>query len=228
MNKICVKCGYQRKEQEDVPEWQCPSCHVAYAKVEVEVEPLPKPEVIRSEHTTVNPNISTSSFDNNDDIRKKLAPPAKKPAPKPLESDIIIDELHPNNAPVNRQWLGLTGSAMLALGVFAPLISMPVIGTVNYFANGIGDGVFVFTLAMVAMYMVFKQSYEKIWYPIGGSIVVILFTAFNYYVDARERLDGLRDNPFASELTALIQVQWGFGLLIIGLCFLVMCALRND
>lgn len=28
----CPKCGYVRKEQEMVPDWQCPSCQVAYAK----------------------------------------------------------------------------------------------------------------------------------------------------------------------------------------------------
>jgi protein-disulfide isomerase len=29
----CPKCGYLRKAQEAAPEWQCPSCGVAYAKV---------------------------------------------------------------------------------------------------------------------------------------------------------------------------------------------------
>jgi glutaredoxin len=29
----CPKCGYLRKAQEAAPEWQCPSCGVAYAKI---------------------------------------------------------------------------------------------------------------------------------------------------------------------------------------------------
>jgi ribosomal protein L37AE/L43A len=29
----CPKCGYRRKATESVPDWQCPSCGVAYAKV---------------------------------------------------------------------------------------------------------------------------------------------------------------------------------------------------
>jgi protein-disulfide isomerase len=28
----CPKCGYERKPEEAAPEWQCPSCDVAYAK----------------------------------------------------------------------------------------------------------------------------------------------------------------------------------------------------
>lgn len=29
----CPKCGYERKSTDSAPEWQCPSCGVAYAKV---------------------------------------------------------------------------------------------------------------------------------------------------------------------------------------------------
>ena len=28
----CPKCGYERKAEDVAPEWQCPSCQVAYAK----------------------------------------------------------------------------------------------------------------------------------------------------------------------------------------------------
>jgi len=30
----CPKCGYVRKSEEAVPEWQCPACQVVYAKAE--------------------------------------------------------------------------------------------------------------------------------------------------------------------------------------------------
>ena len=30
----CPKCGYARKTEEAAPEWQCPSCGVAYAKAD--------------------------------------------------------------------------------------------------------------------------------------------------------------------------------------------------
>jgi glutaredoxin len=33
MTRICPKCHYARKPTDDVPEWQCPSCQVVYAKV---------------------------------------------------------------------------------------------------------------------------------------------------------------------------------------------------
>lgn len=33
MPTICPKCSYARKDTDSAPEWQCPSCQVAYKKV---------------------------------------------------------------------------------------------------------------------------------------------------------------------------------------------------
>ncbi|MGQ3685582.1 MAG: hypothetical protein ACUBOA_11355 [Candidatus Loosdrechtia sp.] len=33
MARKCPKCGYERKATDSAPEWQCPACGVAYAKV---------------------------------------------------------------------------------------------------------------------------------------------------------------------------------------------------
>lgn len=32
MTRICPKCSYARKPTDEAPEWQCPSCQVAYIK----------------------------------------------------------------------------------------------------------------------------------------------------------------------------------------------------
>ncbi|MFC7298230.1 glutaredoxin family protein [Herminiimonas aquatilis] len=32
MTRICPKCSYVRKPTDEAPEWQCPSCQVAYVK----------------------------------------------------------------------------------------------------------------------------------------------------------------------------------------------------
>jgi glutaredoxin len=44
--RTCPKCSYVRKEADaKVPEWQCPSCGIAYAKF---AEPAPAPSLTRS------------------------------------------------------------------------------------------------------------------------------------------------------------------------------------
>jgi glutaredoxin len=43
MPTICPKCAYARKDSDTAPEWQCPSCQVAYSKVGSEPYTPPKP-----------------------------------------------------------------------------------------------------------------------------------------------------------------------------------------
>src|ERR1043165_399933 len=47
--------------------------------------------------------------------------------------------------------LGIAGSLVLFVGVFTPIVSMPVVGNVNYFQNGEGDGVIVLILALISL-----------------------------------------------------------------------------
>lgn len=39
MTRICPKCSYVRKPTDEAPEWQCPSCQVAYIKASGESAP---------------------------------------------------------------------------------------------------------------------------------------------------------------------------------------------
>jgi hypothetical protein len=50
-----------------------------------------------------------------------------------------------------RQLIGFLGSALLFLGVFLPIVKLPIVGDLNYFANGRGDGVLVLVLAVISL-----------------------------------------------------------------------------
>ncbi len=60
-----------------------------------------------------------------------------------------------------RQLLGLLGSALLFIGVFLPLVSIPLLGSLNYFQNGRGDGVFVLLLATGSAILTLIQRYRS-------------------------------------------------------------------
>jgi len=54
-------------------------------------------------------------------------------------------------APSRGQWVGMTGAVLLAMGAFAPLVSAPMLGTINYVRNGNGDGVVILVIAAIAL-----------------------------------------------------------------------------
>jgi ribosomal protein L37AE/L43A len=56
IGKTCPKCYYTRKENEQAPEWQCPSCQIAYNKFNAINNKIKK-----SISATVN-NISSTSI----------------------------------------------------------------------------------------------------------------------------------------------------------------------
>ena len=79
----CPKCGYTRKPKEAVPDTQCPSCGVYYAKVVETVGPvvrttvLPFPEERRSWGmgkvlVTVTIVAGLAAFVSKDDVRRAL------------------------------------------------------------------------------------------------------------------------------------------------------------
>ena len=50
-----------------------------------------------------------------------------------------------------KQKLGLAGSVVLFIGVFIPIVTLPIVGSMNYFHNGQGDGVLVLFLALIPL-----------------------------------------------------------------------------
>ena len=63
----------------------------------------------------------------------------------------------------NRQLVGFLGSALLFLGVFLPIVKLPIVGDLNYFANGRGDGVVVLVLAVISFGLVLFRWYWELW-----------------------------------------------------------------
>ncbi len=124
--------------------------------------------------------------------------------------------------------LGLLGSALLLLGVFLPLISAPIIGGMNYVMNGRGDGMILLVLALASFWLTISRRIDVLKYMGGTSLAVMLFTFVNLQIklhDLRKKMDGdLEGNPFrglADAATQTIQLQYGWAVLLIGVCLLI-------
>lgn len=61
--------------------------------------------------------------------------------------------------------LALSGSAMLVLGAFMPVVSLPIVGSLNYLNNGEGDGVFIVVLGILAAALALGGQLRFVWIP---------------------------------------------------------------
>jgi hypothetical protein len=130
-----------------------------------------------------------------------------------------------------QQVMGLVGSIVLFLGVFAPVISVPIMGSMNYFQNGKGDGVIIIILAVISLILTLSGKYKGLWFTGLCSLGVLAFTFVSFQVrmsEARSQMElELEGNPFrglADMAMESIQLQWGWALLIVGAALVISAA----
>lgn len=134
-----------------------------------------------------------------------------------------------------KQILGLIGSIVLFVGVFAPIVSVPIMGNMNYFQNGKGDGTLILILAIVSLVLVLTKKYKGLWFTGVGSLAVMAFTFINFQMkisDMKSQMETeLAGNPFrglADMAMQSVQLQWGWALLIVGAGLVIASAAMKD
>lgn len=122
-----------------------------------------------------------------------------------------------------RMILGLGGVALVFLGVFMPIVSLPIVGTVNYFNNGKGDGVMLLALALISALLVAVKRYRGLLATGGASAAMLAYSFLaltQRLAEAQASLESsLAGNPFAGLAQAAmqsVQIQWGWAVLVLG------------
>lgn len=130
---------------------------------------------------------------------------------------------------MNTKSLGLIGAALLAGGLFTPIMSVPIVGSVNLFNNGTNlIGIDLLLLAVIAAVLAAKDWLrDLIWPGLGASgILLYEFGSLQFRLaEMREALSKeLQGNPFAGiaqGAASAIQLQWGWLVLAAGAGVLV-------
>lgn len=119
--------------------------------------------------------------------------------------------------------LALTGSGLLFLGVFLPILQLPFAGSVTYFNNGKGDGVVIAVLAGAGILLALARRYRIILVTgsvATGLVLVDLVNVMNRIDNMKQDLGrDLDGNPFRGLVdvaTASVQLQWGWAVLLVG------------
>jgi hypothetical protein len=129
--------------------------------------------------------------------------------------------------------LGMLGGVTLMLGVFLPVVSVPIMGNLNYFQNGKGDGVIVLVLALAGLWMTSRKAFKLLLLPGFGILLMLGYT----FVALQSRLSSMRaemekslaGNPFRGIADAAmngVQIQWGWAVLALGAGLFLAAAIR--
>jgi hypothetical protein len=134
-------------------------------------------------------------------------------------------------ATYHKQMAGLIGSTLLFVGVFCPIVTVPIVGQMNYFQNGDGDGRFVLVLAAASAILTIARKFPLMWLTGGGSLGLVAYTFISFQSALNERKQQmqteLEGNPFAglAQLAVQsVQIQWGFAVLVLGAILVIAAA----
>lgn len=115
----------------------------------------------------------------------------------------------------------ITASAALItiLGVFLPVVKAPIIGSINYFQNGQGDGTFIIILSLISVLIAFKG--KRLWNLLPGILITIILLYFFYNVrhsvaDMKQSVDDGLFGGLAAAMADTIQIQFGWFLMLLG------------
>jgi len=140
-----------------------------------------------------------------------------------------------STVPDLRKITGLSGAAILFVGVFCPIISMPIMGSINYYQNGKVDGVIVIIAAAIAGLLCVAGKYRLLLLPGVGSAVTLAITYYNFSSKMNEAKESfkseLSDNFFKGLTDAAfqaVQFQWGWAILILGAVLIIAAGLMKD
>jgi len=130
-----------------------------------------------------------------------------------------------------RKKLALGGSVLMIVGVFMPIVQIPIVGSLDYFRNGKGDGVVVLVLGIVSLLIALSNRYGWLWLTGVASLVTMGFTLVNFsriLAETQSNLNTeLAGNPFGALAQAMFQsvrLQWGWLPLIGGAIVLLFAA----
>lgn len=126
----------------------------------------------------------------------------------------------------------VVGATLMIAGAFAPLVSVPMFGSINYVGDGSHDGIVIIALALLSVALAFWGRIRGLIIT-GGLSVLLMATSFYRLSSGLHALKEttrteLAGNPFAGLARAAVstvQLQWGWVPLIAGAALLIAAGL---
>ena len=130
-----------------------------------------------------------------------------------------------------RQIVGFVGCLLMLLGIFLPVVSFPLVGSMNYVHNGNEGAIAIGILVAISLVFIWLRKFSALWFTSTGalgtitfSLLMLVFQIATMKAELQKNADG---NPFAGlgELAVQgIQIQWGWAVLFIGAALAVFTA----
>jgi hypothetical protein len=128
-----------------------------------------------------------------------------------------------------QQLIGLFGSLLLLIGVFLPVLSVPIMGSISLLNNGRSDGMIIFGLAIASSVLIFMDKIKLLWATGGISIALLSYDLYmvsskisQTKAELSEKMQGNPFGGFADAMMSSVQLQFGWVVLFLGCIILLV------
>ena len=135
---------------------------------------------------------------------------------------------------MTNRYIAFLGAALLVAGLFVPIVTIPIVGTVNLLSNGGNATAWaLLVLSLIGVGLAAKhREADLLWVGAAAcGIVIYSFGRLQYLLaEMRSSLSELADNPFAGLAAGAlqaIQIQWGWIVLAAGAGLLLYAGFKG-
>ncbi|NLX26981.1 MAG: hypothetical protein GXY61_13660 [Lentisphaerae bacterium] len=135
-----------------------------------------------------------------------------------------------------KQTMGISGAIILLIGVFTPVISAPIIGSMTYMQKSNATGICILILAIASLILSLK-GVNKILLGTGVlSLSIILYTLIDYQIALKKSIsqaesqadDWAMFHELTTDIMKSVHLQWGWTILIVGSGLIILSAVLKN
>lgn len=130
-----------------------------------------------------------------------------------------------------RQFLGIIGAILIIIGIFVPIMHVPIVGNIIFWDYEYHVGKILLIITAIALIMILLRQLQWLWFFGLTNLIIIIGSLIycNYKMDQgkAELASDLAENPFrglADIALESIEYQWGWGLLMAGAILMIACS----
>jgi hypothetical protein len=134
---------------------------------------------------------------------------------------------HKKSHTYHKRWLGFLGVFLMIIGIFLPIVKIPVIGNVHLFSHASEAAIILFIFAFISILTLIKGSFKLLW--ITGVACTITISATMYTTHSRIRAFQVKDDLEVGAADLVIHAlasncKWDIGLFTMSLGVVLLFA----
>lgn len=134
-----------------------------------------------------------------------------------------------------KQIIGIIGSILLILGVFIPLVKIPLVGGISFYDNSKLEAIIVILIAVISIFLVVAKRYILLWFS-GFALLAVVsvrgIQVIRKLYSARSTAEKILGEKLTAKLTKKltnvaiehVHISWGLIFLIVGAILIILCA----